>query len=235
LHPAVYGVMLFSGLARFGNVGGWRVAEIAFLYGMVEISFGLMDMMFSAFDPDHFVGKIKQGELTTMLLRPAGLIVQIMGSHFLLRRLARAAQGALVLTLAVTQLDIVWTPAKIAYVPLVIAGQIMCYGALFVVGSTLIFWTQERVEAVNIVTYGSTEMTSYPMSIYPPWLRGVFTFIVPTIFMNYYPAVYFLGKPDVLGFPSFAPYIAPLVGAAMLAIASLGFSIGLRRYQGTGS
>ena len=93
----------------------------------------------------------------------------------------------------------------------------------------------DSVEAINILTYGSTEMTMYPMTVYPDWLRNIFTFLVPTIFMNYFPALYFLGKPDPLGFPTFAPFIAPFVGAAMLIVSIGVFRIGLRHYQGTGT
>lgn len=226
---------ILSGLNTFGAIDGWRIAEIAFLYGLVETSFGLMDMIFSGFDPPWFSTMVKQGQFTQLMLRPAGLWTQVLGSAFLLRRLARVGNGALVLVLALTQLDIDWTLAKMIYLPLVIAGQVMCYGALFVIGSAIVFWTIDAVEAINILTYGSTEMTMYPMTVYPDWLRHIFTFIVPTIFMNYFPALYFLGKPDPLGFPWFAPYIAPLVGAAML-LASIGlFRLGLRHHQGTGT
>ncbi len=41
-------------LQRFDNLQGWRLPEIAFLYGLVEIAFGLMDMLFSGFDPPDF-------------------------------------------------------------------------------------------------------------------------------------------------------------------------------------
>lgn len=228
-------VAILSGLSTFGAVAGWSISEVAFLYGMVEVSFGLMDMIFSGFDPPWFSTLVKQGQFTQLLLRPAGLWTQVLGSAFLLRRLARVGQGALVLIVALLQLQIEWTLVKVLYLPLVIAGQVMCYGALFVVGSAIVFWTIDSVEAINILTYGSTEMTMYPMTVYPDWLRNIFTFLVPTIFMNYFPALYFLGKPDPLGFPTFAPFIAPFVGAAMLIVSIGVFRIGLRHYQGTGT
>jgi ABC-2 type transport system permease protein len=240
----VLSTMLLSGsailvigavLARFDSIAGWSVLEIAFLYGMVETSFGLMDMLFSGFDPDTFGELVRRGRLDQMLLRPASMWTQVLGSTFLLRRLGRIAQGVAVLVWAMLSLDVAWTPDKLVYLPLVIAGQVLCYGSLFVVGSALIFWTGERIEAINIVTYGSTEMTTYPMTVYPHWLRSVFTFIVPTIFMNYAPALYFLDKSDPLGLPSFAPFLAPFVGMAMLMVSAVIFRIGLRRYQGAGS
>ncbi|MCL5275113.1 MAG: ABC-2 family transporter protein, partial [Chloroflexi bacterium] len=48
-------------LQRFDNVGGWSLAEVAFLYGMVETAFGIMDMLFSGFDPDNFGRQVRLG------------------------------------------------------------------------------------------------------------------------------------------------------------------------------
>ena len=58
---------------------------------------------------------------------------------------------------------------------------------------------------------------SYPMQIYPRWMRGFFTYVMPFIFLNYYPALYFLDKPDPLHFPAFAPFLAPFVGVGLFA------------------
>lgn len=51
-------VLNFATLAfvfqRFGSIAGWKLGEVAFLYGMVEAAFGVMDMLFSGFDPGNF-------------------------------------------------------------------------------------------------------------------------------------------------------------------------------------
>ena len=44
-------------------------------------------------------------------------------------------------------------------------------------------------------------------------MRAFFTYVMPFIFLNYYPALFFLDKPDPLGMPAFAPFLAPFVGA----------------------
>jgi ABC-2 type transport system permease protein len=46
---------------RFGHIQGWSLGELAFLYGLVEISFGAMDMVFSGFDPPTFGLGIRRG------------------------------------------------------------------------------------------------------------------------------------------------------------------------------
>ena len=37
---------------KFQNLGGWSLGQVAFLYGLAELSFGIMDLIFSGFDPD---------------------------------------------------------------------------------------------------------------------------------------------------------------------------------------
>ena len=73
------------------------------------------------------------------------------------------------------------------------------------------------------------------MSIYPAWIRRFFTYILPFIFMNYYPALFFLDKPDPLNMPAFAPFLAPFVAAILFWLALRFWRFGLNHYQSTGS
>src|SRR5205823_540240 len=121
------------------------------------------------------------------------------------------------------------------YVPIVFLSLVLFFGGLYIVGSTLSFWTVQKVEAINIFTYGGSELISYPMSIYPNGLRRLFTYVVPGLFLNYAPALYVLDKPDPLGLPRVASFLAPAAGGGVMALALLFWRRGLRHYQGTGS
>jgi ABC-2 type transport system permease protein len=222
-------------MQRFGQVGGWSLGEVAFLYGMVETAFGVMDLLFSGFDPSTFGQRVRRGTFDRLLLRPVGITVQVLGSEFYLRRLGRIAQGAAVLGLALHLAHVRWTPFKLFYLPVVLASQVLFFGALFVIGATITFWTVQSIEAINIFTYGGTEMMAYPMHIYRRWMRRFFTFVVPAIWVNYYPALYFLDKPDPLHLPPFIPFLPPLAGVAMMAAALAFWHFGLRHYQSTGT
>jgi ABC-2 type transport system permease protein len=239
ISTALITVLGFASLAfvfeRFGSIAGWSLPEVAFLYGTVETAFGLMDMLFSGFDPQNFGKQTRLGRFDQMLLRPVGITLQVLGSEFILRRLGRIAQGAAVLAWALAQLQVAWTPLKAMYLPVVIASLIAFFGGLFIIGATITFWTLESIEVVNIFTYGGSEMMSYPMHIYQGWLRDFFTYILPAIFLNYYPALYILGKPDPLGLPTLAPFLAPLVGFGLLGLALRFWQFGIRHYQSTGT
>jgi viologen exporter family transport system permease protein len=219
----------------FGSLGGWTLGEVAFLYGLVELSFGLMDLIFSGFDPPAFGQAVRIGRLDQLLLRPMNISAQVLGSAFTLRRIGKVVLGVAIFRLSLYTTQIEWTAAKIAYLPLVVLGMVAFFGGLFVIGATITFWTVESIEAINIFSYGGQYMISHPMHIYQGWLRSFFTFIVPAIFLNYYPALFILGKEDPLQYPPFAPFLSPAIGISIL-LASLAFwRFGLKHYQSTGT
>ncbi len=222
-------------LQRFEEIGGWTLGEVAFLYGMVEVAFGTMDMLFSGFDPPVFGRRVRLGQFDQLLLRPINITLQVLGSRLEVRRIGRILQGIVIFGAAVIVTDLRWTIPKLLYLPWAWFGLIAFFGGLFIVGATITFWTVESIEVINILTYGGNEMMSYPMSIYPDWMRRFFTFIIPAIFLNYYPALYFLDKADPFGLPAWASFLAPLVGLGTLKLALLFWRLGIRNYQSTGS
>jgi ABC-2 type transport system permease protein len=222
-------------LQRFENIAGWDLGEVAFLYGTVETSFGIMDLLFSGFDPPSFGRQVRLGTFDQMLLRPVNITLQVFASNVQMRRFGRIAQGILVLAVAISLLDIHWTVLKLIYLPVVLASMVAFFGGLFVIGATITFWTVESIEAINILTYGGTEMMAYPMSIYPTWMRRFFTFVVPAIFLNYYPALYILGKPDPFNLPAWAACLSPVSGLAVLLAGLAFWQYGIRHYQSTGT
>jgi ABC-2 type transport system permease protein len=220
---------------RFGSIAGWTIGEIAFLAGMAELSFGTMDMLFSGFDPDYFSAMVRLGQFDQVMLRPINITAQVFGARFLTRRLGRILEGVVILWISFLLNPIRWTIGKVLYLPVIYASLVIGFGSLFLFGSTLIFWTIQPIEAVNIVTYGGNEMASYPMSIYPRWLRDIFTYAVPLLFLNFLPSLYILGKPDPLHFPVFAQFLAPVIAALMMWAALRFWRFGINHYQSTGT
>lgn len=222
-------------LERFGNIAGWTLGEVALIAGMAEMGFALMDLFFSGFDPGFFSELVRMGKLDQLLLRPVNISLQIFGSKFLIRRMGRFLEGLIIFIIGLSLTKIHWTIGKIVYLPVVLVSIVIGMGALFMAGATLIFWTVQPVEVVNVVTYGGNEIMSYPMTIYPRWIQRIFTYVFPLIFLNYLPALYFLDKPGFLNFPRFTSFLAPAAAAAMIIAAYQFWKFGLRHYQSTGT
>jgi len=222
-------------MSRFNQIGGWTLGEVAFIWGITEFSFAIMDMIFSGFDYDSFGPMVRKGQFDQLLLRPVNITLQVLGSRFVLYRLGRIIEGLAIFIFGLSQLTIQWTIWKILYIPLLSISQVVFFGSLFIIGATTTFWTMERLEILNIFTYGGSEIMSYPMHIFPRPIRLVFTYFVPAIFFSYFPSVFILNKSDPLGAPIFFRFIAPLIACGMLWLALRFWRFGVRNYQSTGS
>ena len=64
---------------RFGSLKGWTIYEVAFLYGMVNITFALADAASRGFD--LFGSMVKSGDFDRLLLRPRSTALQLAGQE----------------------------------------------------------------------------------------------------------------------------------------------------------
>lgn len=218
----------------FPTLLGWHAGEVVLLYGMASVSFGLAELIGAGIDA--FPEMIRRGEFDRVLLRPAGVLLQVVGSDFRLRRLGRIAQGIFALGLALHLLPAFhWTPAKLALLPLAIASGAAIFVAILVLGATLCFWTVETTELVNILTYGGREMLSWPMNIYTQAMQRFFLFVIPLAFGSYVPTCYLLDRPLPFGLPGVAAFASPLIAVVFALVAWSIWNVGVRHYQSTGS
>jgi ABC-2 type transport system permease protein len=223
--------------ARMPTLGGWTLPEIGLLYGLSSVAFGLADMVIAGFDYAYFgPNMVRLGEFDRVLIRPVSAFLQVITSQFMLKRLGRIGQGAIVLGWALLALGQTWTPLHIGYMIVTIMSGAFFFAGLFVFGSGVSFWTVDSLEALNMATYGGQFLTQYPMTIYGDVLRAIFTFIIPMAFINYYPALWLLGKPDPFGGPiGLLALLAPVICVAMFGVGVTMWRRGVRRYTSTGS
>ncbi len=219
--------------ARFGSLRGWSLAEISLFYGVVGTSFALAEGLGRGFDT--FDNQVKSGDFDRLLLRPRSTAFQVAAQEVQLMRVGRLLQSLAVLIWAVRALPIVWTLAKsLLLVGSIVGGACLFYG-LFVLQATLAFWTVESLEIMNTVTYGGTETAQFPLTIYRPWFRRFFTFVVPLACMNLLPMRAILPRADLQGIPLPLAWTAPLIGVLFLLIALQVWKLGVSRYCSAGS
>ena len=218
---------------RFGTLEQWSLAEVAFFYGIVHVAFAVADAASRGFDV--FGAMVRTGEFDRLLLRPRSTLLQLAGRELTLRRVGRLTQGLAILLWAAWALELQWTAPKVALVLFAVAGGVCLFTGLFILQATLAFWTVETLEIVNTVTYGGVETAQFPLTIYRPWFRRFFTFVVPLACVNYFPALAVLGKPDPLGTPAALHWLAPTVGVLFLAVTCRIWQFGVRHYHSTGS
>jgi len=225
-------VLIYFG--PFPTLLGWNVGEVAMLYAITSMSFGLAELFGAGIDA--FDETVRRGEFDRVLLRPLGALIQVVSSEFRLRRLGRLTEGVLVFILALNLLHgLNWTTVKLVIVPIGILSGALIFVAILLLGATLCFWTIQTTELTNILTYGGREMLSYPLTIYHQGLQRFFLFVVPLAFGTYIPTCYLLGISLPFGLPMEIAFSAPLFALAFAMIAGAIWRFGVHHYQSTGS
>jgi viologen exporter family transport system permease protein len=218
----------------FATLGGWSAGEVALLYSITSISFGLAELFGAGLD--IFSDLIRKGEFDRVLLRPVGALMQVATSDFKLRRLGRLTQGAITFGVALWLLGgLRWTPDKLLVLPLGILSGSAVFISVLLLGATICFWSVETTELTNILTYGGREMLSWPLTVYSEVFQRLFVFFVPLAFGTFIPACYLLDRPLPFGLPAALAFAAPLVALVFAVVARVAWGFGVRHYQSTGS
>lgn len=215
---------------RFELVKGWTLQEVAIIYGIMHIGFSIPEAFARGFD--NFGLLIKNGDFDRILLRPLGTLYQMASREIQWMRLGRLLQGSIVLAWGCAELHFSLTPLHILTIALAILGTAAVFYGLFILQATLTFWTTETLELMNIATFGGVEVGQYPISIYNPFLRGIFTFIIPLACVGYYPIATALKHETI---PLWLGTIAPLGGFIFLLCSMQLWKLGVRHYSSTGN
>ena len=214
-------------------LAGWAGMEVALLFGLSGVSFGLADLLISQVETSSH--HIRAGTLDRFLLRPVPTLLHLSGSEFALRRIGRVAQPLAVLVVALAAAPIHWSPETVALVPVALLSGAVIFGGIWVITSSIAFWTVESQEVANAFTYGGGLAVQYPLDVLSAWLRRLATFVIPLAFVAYLPAARMLGRPDPLGLPSALAWAAPAVALAVAGAARGVWSLAVRHYRSTGS
>jgi ABC-2 type transport system permease protein len=223
-------LVLFTHLPQ---LEGWSLPEVAFLYAASGVGFALADMVIGHIEMTQDL--IRTGQFDVVLLRPAGTLFQVVSSDFALRRIGKVLQAVVVGVFAVAALDIPWDAGRVLMTLAMVVSGAAIFTAVFVVGSCFTFWFVGSSEFANAFTYGGSQMTAYPLSVFGPWLRRLLGYAIPLAFVAYLPGLYVLDKEDPLGLPTVLRFLSPLVAIGSLFTARAIWNVAVRHYRGTGS
>ncbi|MDR2525384.1 MAG: ABC-2 family transporter protein [Oscillospiraceae bacterium] len=215
-------------LTRFHEVDGFTVSQVLLCTSVVSMAFSVAEVFARGFD--IFPQLLGNGEFDRALVRPRGIIFQILASHIEFIRLGIFMQAAAVLCYAIPKSGVNWTPNKIVTLVLMITCGAAVFFGLYIVYASFAFFTTEGLEFMNILTHGGREFGRYPFAIYGGGVLKFLTYIVPLALFQYYPLLYLLGRTQ----NSFY-MLAPILALVFLIPCYAFFRAGLRRYKSTGS
>lgn len=222
--------ILFLGtlFSHVESLGGWTAAEVLFCWGFAETVVGLF---FIAFNGLYSLNQryILGGELDRALLRPVDPYLQVLLDNLSLEDVPIAALGLAVMAFAAADLPPIpmW---KLALLPLFLASATAVLGGLLTALASVGFHLQHRGTAVGLVFQLST-FNRYPVDLFARPLRWLLTYVLPLAFAGFYPAVFFLDRPEWAWFA----LAQPLVGLGCIVAGYAAWRAGLERYTSAGS
>lgn len=213
---------------RFSSVEGYTYEEVLLCFGIMLLEFSIAEMAVRGFD--QFSSLVRTGEFDRVLVRPRSSVLQVLGSKFELTRIGRIFQGIVIFVYAINVADISWDSWKILTVLFMLVGGVALFSGLFLIYAALCFFTLEGLEFMNVFTDGGREFGRYPVGIYGKRMLQFCTFIIPYALVQYYPALYLMGREDGIGY-----VFVPLLACLFLIPCYILWRIGVRHYQSSGS
>lgn len=218
---------------RFDRLNQWGPGDLYFFFGLMSVSFYLTEI-FGRGVTGNFPYMVRTGQLDTVLLRPRGVLTQVLCSAADPRRITCIAVGIVSLVMGSNLSKIAWTLPKILLFIEAIFFSFWLILGLFMIEAILCIHSVKSVELANTLTYGGRSACEYPSDIYPRTLRVLFTVIAPFALVMHVPASMILDKP-LYGWPEWVAYVTPLSGLVLFGIMYLLFRKAMRFYRSTGS
>ena len=218
-------IALFS---KFNNIKGFTLYEVLLCFAIIQFGFSFNELF--ARGIDTFDVLIKKGEFDRLLLRPKGILLQVLCNDSDFVKASRLIQALIILVIALVNLKIKWSILKVVVLILMMFSAILIFFGIFVLSASYCFYTIEGLEVRNVFTYGGKHLAQYPIGIFKKGILYFFTFIIPYGFVNYYPLLYFIGKSNSLTY-AFSPILVLLYLIPCLLV----FNKGIKRYSSVGS
>ena len=210
------------------EIRGWSLPQVVVLLSVYYLLNGLIEM-FIAPNMRQIMEQVRQGTLDFVLLKPVSAQFLATFRQVNIWRGVNVLLGFGLAVYSVRKLALHIGPVQaIGFAFTLAAGLAVVYSFwLFLV--TLTFWVT-RIDNLEQVMWQAFEAGRYPIDIYPGWLRGGLTYVIPVAFIITVPAEVLSGRSGPLQI-----FIAILVGMVMLTLSSFFWRFGLKHYTGASS
>lgn len=220
-------IFIYIAFQNTENIAGWNFNQILLLYGITIISVGIADF---CFDELFDIGPkyIRNGDFDKILLRPVHPLISIIGASNEFTSLGYLAIGLIITIVMLIKLAIPITfilIVKIIFFSIVGAAIIGAIETIFSISS---FWTYRSNEVIWTF-FRTYTFTQYPIDIYNKFIKFIITFILPFVFVAYYPTM------NYLGINKYMIYLSPIVAIVLWIVAINVWNLALKKYRSTGN
>lgn len=211
-----------------GTIAGWSWNEALLVTGFFVTLQGLLEAII---EPNlrGLVEDIRKGTLDFVLLKPVDAQLLVSFRRLVPAKLVHALGGIGLVIYCALRLEVPPSPLGIvAAALLALSGLAILYAVWVMVVSTA-FWFV-RVDNLSYLLTSTLDAARWPVQVFRPALRLVFTFVLPLGLMTTWPAMALRGMLDPAGF-----LVAIGVAALFVALSRAVWRFALRHYSSASS
>lgn len=227
-------IVIYLSLLKFESLNGWDIYELLFLFSLLFVTYGILILFFTGLR--DFGGTVRNGGFDRFILRPRGLLFQLIFSNAdWFAAIGHGGLGIVLFVFSAGKVGIVWNGGTILYYIAAVIGGVLIQGAIFLFLASLNIYLLETNSLKELFYWNMRKFAGYPISIFHRAIQFCMIYVVPFAFVNYFPSQYLLRKEDMAGYPAICMYLTPVVGVGMY-LASYGFwRYSIRFYKSSGN
>ncbi len=207
------------------DLGGWSQPELLAVMGVHILVGGLM-RTFVQPNMNRLMEDVMQGTLDYALTRPADSQLLVSVREISIWQLLDVIVGGVVVVWSVIEVSgRVGLAATLGFVVAIGCGATIIY-SIWLIATTSAFKVV-RIDNLVQLLNGIYEAGRWPVTVYPGWLRGTLTFVIPLAFAVTVPAEMISRRIGVIEIGW-----ALLVTAAFVTLARIVWRWGIKNYSG---
>ena len=218
LNNMIFFVMWWIFFDRFTEIRGWRIEDMAAIYGVGAGGFGIAVVFGEG--ARHLAPMIVGGDLDTFLAQPKPPLLQCVASRSMAAGWGDMATGVVLFLVSGYT-----TPLGLAMLPVACLCAATVFVATTVLVHSLAFWVGRIETLARQVSDFLVMFSVYPKTVFSGLLKILLFTIIPAGFITYIPV-------DLVRDFRWTTLLVAVAGAmGYAALAALVFRAGLRRYE----
>lgn len=213
---------------RIPALAGWTYYELLFMHGYMLFAILPQQLFFDSLW--ELSGELMWGDFILYYFRPINILFSLVSEKIDLKGFGQIFISVFLLIYAGSRIDIEWSLLKIIFAFVFFAGSSLLYLGIRIITSSTAFWLIQNISVMNFIA-GMEGYGGYPIKIFPKAIKMFFTYMVPFMFLAYFPVNILLNENSF----SINWLFTPAAGIIIILIAGFVWKKGIESYTGTGS
>jgi len=213
---------------NFPSIMGWSYHEMLFLYGFSLIALTPVQCFFdNNWNLRYYV---YSGDFIKYCFRPINLFFYYTSEIFDVKGIGQFVFGIGTVVYSWNKLNLPFSLFILCKLIIATLTSSLFIIALMNISAASCFWIANS-SYIMVTANKFKDYAKYPVTIFNPIFRFLFTFIIPIAFIAYYPSLLFLRTTAI----PLLTWLSPFIGVLFFYLSYLLWMKGAKSYSGTGS